>query len=63
MTAATLEGEQAARDEAERHSWRAATQTLVGFYDQAIDTHWRDHRSLNGPLLDRFARPMPRPLD
>jgi glycosyltransferase involved in cell wall biosynthesis len=54
---------QAARDEAERHSWRAATQTLVGFYEEAIDTHWRDHRSLNGPLLDRFARPMPRPLD
>ncbi|MCY1160136.1 MAG: glycosyltransferase family 1 protein [Citricoccus sp.] len=54
---------QAARDEAGRHSWRAATQTLVGFYEQAIDTHWRDHRSLNGPLLDRFARPMPRPLD
>ncbi|HRO30404.1 glycosyltransferase family 1 protein [Citricoccus sp.] len=53
----------AAREEAERHSWRAATQTLAGFYDQAIDTHWRDHRSLNGPLLDRFARPMPRPLD
>jgi len=53
----------AAREESERHSWRAATETLVGFYEQAIETHWKDHRSLNGPLLDRFARPMPRPLD
>ncbi len=53
----------AVREEAERHSWRAATQTLVGFYEQAIDLHWSNHRSLNGPLLDRFARPMPRPED
>ncbi|MFC7401530.1 glycosyltransferase family 4 protein [Citricoccus sp. GCM10030269] len=54
---------EAARRESERHSWRAATETLVEFYDQAIDAHWSRHRPLTGPLLDRFARPMPRALD
>lgn len=29
----------AARDEAERHSWRAATEALVRFYDQAVQAH------------------------
>lgn len=53
----------AAREEAERHSWRAATESLVGFYDQAVELHWSEHRSHNGPFLDRFARPMPRPRD
>ncbi|GAA1126522.1 glycosyltransferase [Citricoccus alkalitolerans] len=55
---------EAARAEAERHSWRAATEALVGFYERAIETHWGStHRELNGPLLDRFAKPMPRALD
>jgi glycosyltransferase involved in cell wall biosynthesis len=54
---------QAAREESERHSWRSATEALVGFYEQAIETHWSDHRPLNGPFLDRFARPMPRAED
>lgn len=31
----------AARIEAERHSWRAATEALVGFYQLAIDRHAR----------------------
>lgn len=54
----------AARAEAERHSWRAATKALVGYYEQAIETHWSSgHRDLNGPFLDRFAKPMPRALD
>lgn len=52
-----------ARAEAERHSWRAATETLVEFYGQAIERHWSEHRPLNGPLLDRFAKPMPRARD
>ncbi|NUL47725.1 glycosyltransferase family 1 protein [Cellulosimicrobium funkei] len=53
----------AARAEAERHSWRAATEALVGFYEQAIEAHWSGHRDLNGPFLDRFAKPMPRAVD
>ncbi|MFB9072877.1 glycosyltransferase [Citricoccus parietis] len=54
----------AARTEAERHSWRAATEALVGFYERSIEAHWSStHRELNGPLLDRFAKPMPRTLD
>ncbi|MGM7666931.1 glycosyltransferase family 4 protein [Microbacterium sp. A93] len=53
----------AARAEAERHSWRAATEALVGYYEQAVETHWREHRPLNGPFLDRFAKPMPRATD
>ncbi|MEV4899734.1 glycosyltransferase family 1 protein [Citricoccus sp. NPDC055426] len=53
----------AARAEAERHSWRAATAAVVDYYGRAIETHWSEHRPLNGPLLDRFAKPMPRAVD
>jgi glycosyltransferase involved in cell wall biosynthesis len=53
----------AARAEAERHSWRAATEALVGYYERAVEAHWSRHRPLDGPFLDRFAKPMPRPLD
>ena len=31
----------AARAEAERHSWRASTQTLVGHYEKAVQIHAR----------------------
>lgn len=54
---------QAAREESERHSWRAATEALVDHYERAIETHWSEHRPLNGPFLDRFAKPMPRATD
>lgn len=40
---------EAAREDAEQHSWRAATEALVGFYDLAVQRH-----------VGR--RPVPRPL-
>ena len=39
----------AAREDAETHSWRAATETLVGHYEEAVERH-------------RGRRPMVRPL-
>ena len=55
----------AARAEAERYSWRAATERLVEFYDVAIDRHWRRRAQHPEPSLPMrlFGRPLPRPLD
>lgn len=50
----------AARAESELHSWRASTEALVRHYEKAVRVHWRSHREMDGRLLDRFARPMPR---
>ncbi|MGO1545578.1 MAG: glycosyltransferase family 4 protein [Gulosibacter sp.] len=54
-----------ARVEAEESSWRAATEKLVTFYEEAIDRHWaRSHTLSSYSLRMRmFGRPLPRPKD
>lgn len=60
----------AGRAEAERWSWRAATDGLVDAYGEAIDRHWRhrERRVAQGKPkyslpMRLFGRPMPRPHD
>lgn len=54
-----------ARVEAEESSWRAATEKLVTYYEDAIDRHWARAHSLSSYSLRMrlFGKPMPRPKD
>lgn len=47
----------ASRAEAERHSWRSATESLVGFYQEAI----RIHRAEGGAEASRVTRVISQP--
>ncbi|WP_029089213.1 glycosyltransferase family 4 protein [Brevibacterium album] len=47
------------RAEAEASSWAAATEALVGAYEEAVERHWED-RPAPGRLAKVLGRPMPR---
>lgn len=54
-----------AREEALRSSWRSATESLVDFYELAIDRHWRRANTLStySRPMRLFGKPLPRPTD
>jgi glycosyltransferase involved in cell wall biosynthesis len=56
---------QQAREEALRSSWRSATESLVDFYELAIDRHWRRANTLSTDSRPQrlFGKPLPRPTD
>lgn len=54
-----------ARVEAEESSWRAASEKLVSYYEEAIDRHWSRAHTLSSYSLKMrlFGKPMTRPKD
>ncbi len=45
------------RQETEKHGWRAATESLVEGYEEAVERYWSDHRP-PGWRMALFGRPM-----
>ena len=45
-------------EETQKHGWRAATESLVGAYEEAIERYWSDHRP-PGWRMALLGRPMP----